>query len=248
MSDRHFGLIGYPLSHSISREIFQDIFLREAVQGSTYRLFPMKDISGFKPLVIQEPTLRGLNVTIPFKKVIIPYLDRIDEEARKIGAINCIRIVRSGGIPVLEGFNTDKPAFVETLKPLLKPHHRKALILGSGGAAGAVAAGLKELDIEFTLVSRHPGQDEISYADLKERGLADFQLIINTTPLGMFPETSGLPDITYHQLTPGHLLYDLVYNPETTAFLQKGIDAGATVRNGLPMLRRQAELSWEIWR
>jgi shikimate dehydrogenase len=243
-----YGLIGFPLTHSQSPEIFQQIFSRENLSDHGYQLFPMESIHKLTNLVLSNPDLRGLNVTIPFKKDILEYLDFISPEARKTGAVNCIRIDYRFAVPVLSGYNTDVPGFMESARPYLKPGHTKALVLGTGGASGAVTYALEKERIPYHLVSRKPQSPDIySYSELTALIIREHPLIINTTPLGMYPDVESCPDIPYEAIDSRHLLIDLVYNPLKTLFLQKGEQSGATCLNGLAMLHIQAERSWQIW-
>jgi len=198
-------------------------------------------------MIVYDPDLAGLNVTIPFKADVIRYLDEIDPVAESIQAVNCIKITRNRKKMKLAGFNTDSAAFRDTLKPLLQKQHRRALVLGTGGAARAVCHALNDLNIEFTLVSRAEKPGVLTYADTSHRIITNHKVIINATPVGMFPDESHCPYLPYDALTTRHLLYDLNYNPEETLFLKKGIEAGALVKNGLEMLHLQAELSWKTW-
>jgi len=238
-----YGIIGFPLAHSFSPAFFTRKFKTLGIR-ETYRSFPLSHIEALPALLEDFPLLKGLNVTIPYKMSVLPYLHALSDAAREMGAVNCIRIDRGK----LTGFNTDAPAFKETLRPLLKEHHRRALILGTGGAARAVAFALRQLGIPARFVSRTPaGPDMITYADLTEAVMAGHLLIVNATPLGMAPGHRSFPDIPYHLLTPQHILYDLIYNPERTLFLAKGHMQGATIQNGHAMLVAQAEASWNIW-
>ena len=245
---RLFGLIGYPLSHSFSAKYFYRKFTDENISDSEYKLFPMEDISSLPQLILHQPDLKGINVTIPHKVAILSYLDHISAAAKAVGAVNCVRIERDGTGLTLTGHNTDIYGFRESLLPLLKPYHQQALVLGTGGVARAVCYTLKILGIQFRLVSRD-GQDAniLNYSQLTESLISANLLIINTTPVGMYPNTDKFPDIPYQFLSHRHLLYDLVYNPEETLFMLKGHAAGAAVINGLQMLELQAEKSWEIW-
>ncbi len=240
---RLYGLIGHPLEQSFSKKYFTDKFLREGIRDTAYELFELESIDLFPGLIKEHPSLRGLNVTIPHKETVIPFLTRLDEHAAAIGACNCIKISND----VLTGFNTDAPAFEQSLMPQLQPFHKKGLILGTGGASKAVAYVLKNLGIEFSFVSRNPMQGQLSYQDLTRETIESHNLIINTTPLGSFPKTGGVPDLPYEYITSQHYLYDLVYNPPLTLFLRKGRERGASVKNGYDMLVGQAERSWEIW-
>jgi shikimate dehydrogenase len=240
---RLYGLIGYPLAQSFSKKYFTDKFLKEEIRDAAYELFELESIDLFPGLISDQAQLRGLNVTIPYKEKIIPFLTRLDEHAAAIGACNCIKISND----VLTGFNTDAPAFEQSLMPQLQPHHKKGLILGTGGASKAVAYVLKKLAIEFEFVSRNPIKGQLKYQDLTKEIIESHNLIINTTPLGSFPKTDTVPDLPFEYITNQHYLYDLVYNPPVTLFLQKGKERGAAVKNGYDMLVGQAERSWEIW-
>jgi shikimate dehydrogenase len=244
---RHFGLIGYPLSHSFSKGFFTGKFEREGITDCRYENYPLEDISALPGLIAGDTKLEGLNVTIPYKEKVLPLLDGMDSEAREVGAVNTIRIERKGGLR-LTGFNTDVYGFRKSLEPLLEPGFKKALILGTGGASKAVAHVLRQLGMEVTWVSRSPGgSDRIAYADVSAALIAETPLIVNCSPLGMVPDTGTCPDLPYSALTPGHVLYDLIYNPEETRFLAHGRKQGAKTKNGLQMLHLQAEKSWEIW-
>lgn len=237
-----YGIIGFPLQHSFSPAFFSEKFGKLGIPGS-YRAFPLDPITGLPGLLSAYPGLKGLNVTIPYKEQVLPFLHHITDAAQQIGAVNCIKIEDGK----LTGYNTDYIAFRETLKPLLTERHRSALILGTGGAAKAVAFALSQLDIPFSFVSRTQQKNYFTYGDLGPGQMSEYTLIINTTPLGMAPGTGSCPDIPYSLLTPDHLLYDLVYNPEITLFLEKGSGRGAQIKNGYEMLIAQAEASWRIW-
>lgn len=240
---RLFGLIGYPLAQSFSKKYFTEKFLIEGIPDAAYELFELDNIEKFPWLLAAHKDLCGINVTIPHKQRVMAYLDELDDEAKEIGAVNCIRI--DGG--KLLGFNTDAPAFENSLKELLIPFHNKALVLGTGGAAKAVIYVLKKLGIEYQFVSRTKNRGTITYEELTAGIIKDYKLVINCTPLGSFPKTETFPPIPYEWLTPEHYLYDLVYNPSETMFLQKGKQRGAIIKNGYDMLVGQAELSWDIW-
>jgi len=244
---RTFGLIGYPLTHSFSKKYFTDQFEREGTADCKYELFSLESITGLVPLLAQEATLSGLNVTIPHKVNVLPYLNELDDAAAKIGAVNCIAIKSVNNKPYLKGYNTDAFGFSESLKPLLKAHHTKALILGNGGAAKAVKYVLGQLGITFELVVRTAVEGAITYEEVTAELISTHQLIINTTPLGMYPDITAAPSIPYELLTGAHIAYDLIYNPEETAFLQKAKARGAVIKNGMEMLHLQADRSWEIW-
>jgi shikimate dehydrogenase len=258
---KQYGLIGYPLTHSFSKRFFTEKFDREKITDHAYELYEIKNLSDFPELLRANPDLCGLNVTVPHKIGVMFYLDWVHPDAKEVDAVNCIRItaespvtaVFSGEVGIkdhefrLEGFNTDVYGFEVSLKSLLMPHHTQALILGSGGASRAVKYVLNKLKIYNTTVSREPDAGRLQYQDLTAEHLQQYKLIINTTPLGMAPNTDKCPDIPYEALTSEHLLYDLIYNPEETLFLQKGREQGATTKNGGEMLILQAEKSWEIW-
>lgn len=237
------GLIGYPLTHSFSKKYFSEKFDRQGLTGYSYELFPLENINDFPKLVEQRPTLAGLNVTIPYKVSVIPFLDELDETAKAVGAVNTIKV----GSRILKGYNTDVFGFEESLSPLLKPHHRQALIAGTGGASKAVAYVLTKLAIHFHFVSRTPRAGELSYQEIDKQVMNTHKLIINTTPLGMYPKVNDCPDFPYENVTSEHLFYDLVYNPSETLFLKKAKSFGAAIKNGEEMLVLQAEKAWEIW-
>lgn len=240
---RKFGLIGYPLSHSFSEKYFAQKFEREGITGCSYELFPLENIEDVRLLFEVQKDLRGLNVTIPYKESVIEYLDGLDPIAQKIGAVNCIRIDEIQRI----GFNTDHAGFRDALKPLLLRQHTRALVLGTGGASKAVLYALQELGITTTIVSRTAGKYAISYADITAEMMRAHTLIINTTPLGMHPHVEDFPPLPYEHISPDHLLFDLIYNPAETVFMQKGRAQGAKVSNGYTMLQLQAEYAWDIW-
>ncbi len=241
-----YGLIGYPLEQSFSQKHFANKFKKEAIDAE-YINFEIESIGEFPEIIEDNEQLKGLNVTIPYKERVLPFLTELDCDAEKIGAVNTIKISEKYGKLCLTGFNTDIYGFEETLKPFLKPHHSKALILGTGGASKAVKFILKKLCIDYKLVSTKPRQGNFGYNDITEDIINDYKLIINTTPLGMHPHTEGFPDIPYKTITKEHMLYDLIYNPAETMFLQKGKTNGATIVNGKAMLIKQAEKAWEIW-
>ena len=237
-----YGLIGFPLGHSYSRGFFTEKFAREGIDAE-YVNFEIPDASMLLDVIRDNPELRGLNVTLPHKQAVIPLLDELSDEAKEIGAVNVIR-VRDGK---LKGFNSDIIGFTESIKPLLQPWHKKALILGTGGASRAIRVGLTRLGIEWTYVSRTPREGMLTYSDLTAEVMQQYMVIVNCSPVGMFPKTGEAPNIPYELLTPKHLLYDLVYNPEETLFMQKGRAQDAIVKNGLEMLHLQAIASWEFW-
>lgn len=243
-----YGLIGYPLSHSFSRDFFTKKFDNEQIRDTDYRNFPLADISEFPGLLDSVPKLRGLNVTIPYKEKILPFLDELDPVAAEIGAVNTIKFDYSNGKRVLIGYNTDAYGFKRSLEELISPEKKinKALILGTGGASKAVAYTLKQLSISFEFVSSSD-KSKFSYQDINRKVLNETELIINTSPLGMYPNVSEYPLIPYDCLTSQHILFDLIYNPALTLFLQKGKEQDATISNGLKMLEYQAIKAWEIW-
>ena len=245
-SFRKFGLIGYPLGHSFSEKYFNEKFNKGRIDA-LYSLYPISEISLFEDLCRNENNLYGLNVTIPYKEAVIPFLTDLSEEAERIGAVNVIKFNRSNKGLILTGYNSDYVGFRDSLQPLLKKEVRKALILGTGGASKAVAFALDQLGIEYKFVSRHPSGNQLSYSELDKEIIEEYLLIVNTTPLGMYPDSNASPDIPYHLLTPSHICYDLIYNPETTEFMRKSREMGATVKNGLEMLYLQAEEAWRIW-
>lgn len=244
------GLIGYPLVQSRSPEIFARIFNDENIKGASYKLYPLEDVTVLHSWLKSVSRLNGFNVTIPHKKSIIPFLDSISPEAEAIGAINTVKINREGNTYTLYGYNTDYFAFKQTLQKFLgnaKP--AKALILGTGGSSNTIAYVLKELGIEYVKVSRNSNNDALlTYEDVKPETIQHYKLIVNTTPLGMYPAIKSFAKLPYEALTSGHFLYDLVYNPVETVFLQKGKENGANTQTGIEMLELQAQKAWEIWK
>lgn len=243
---RTFGLIGYPLSHSFSKKYFTEKFAREGIQDAIYELFPLETIQTFPDLMAQQPGLCGLNVTIPYKEAVIPFLDAMDAGATAIGAVNVIKVEKER----LTGYNSDAHGFEVSLRQFLEKNNArpdKALVLGTGGAAKAVVWVLERLGIEFLYVSRSEGPGRIMYADLDAHYLDAYPLLINTTPVGMAPNLGDCPPIPYHLLSGRNLLYDLVYNLELSLFLQRGAQAGCPVINGMEMLYLQAERAWAVW-
>ena len=243
-----YGLIGYPLSHSFSKRYFNEKFRREALESYHYELFPLEKIEALPALLKAHPGLRGLNVTIPYKQQVMAYLDELDEGAAAVGAVNTIKI-REGR---LTGYNTDVFGFERSLRTFLEDNGAEvaglqALVLGTGGAAKAVAYVLRKMGIRFQWVSRNNKPGYLTYQRLNETLMQDHRLIINTTPLGMLPKVETYPEIPFQHIGPQHLLYDLVYNPEETTFMARGRQQGAAVHNGLAMLHLQAEKAWEIW-
>ncbi len=243
-----YGLIGKSISHSFSKAFFDAKFKKEGLNDCFYNNFPMENLSGFREFIKKNPELIGLNVTIPFKEEIISFLDFLDKTASEVGAVNTIKIIRKDSKIVLKGFNTDVIGFKESLVPLINQNVRSALILGSGGASKAVKYVLKELKIDVLIVSRQEKKsDFLNYDDLDEKIIQENLLIVNTTPLGTFPEIKCSPSIPYSLITEKHILYDLVYNPAETTFLKKGSEQGARTKNGLEMLEEQARASWGLW-
>jgi len=245
---RQFTLIGYPLSHSFSEKYFTQKFEREKIPNHTYSLSPLTSIEEFPKLIAANPNLVGLNVTIPYKEQVIPYLDEISEEAQAIGAVNTIKVEHGK----LKGYNTDVYGFETSLLNFLQKENKKitvenALVLGTGGAAKAVVFILKKLGIDPILVSRRQKSGDLTYSDLDTPIFEECRLIVNTTPLGMLPNLDSFPDLPYNRLNKNFFLYDLVYNPEKTVFLKRGESQKAAIMNGLEMLHLQAEKSWEIW-
>lgn len=240
---RQFGLIGFPLSHSFSKGYFANKFLTEKIDDAQYENYPIESIESFTRLWTDNPDLKGLNVTIPYKKAVIPFLQYPSSVVQAIQACNCIRRYEGA----LYGYNTDVIGFEQSLLPFLQPHHKNALVLGTGGAAAAVEWVLKKLGIAYQLVSRTQGDGCITYGSLSPDLIASSTLLINTSPLGMFPNVEEAPYLPYEAITSRHHLYDLVYNPAQTKFLALGAQQGATTQNGLAMLHKQADVSWEIW-
>ena len=244
---RSYGLIGYPLGHSFSRKFFTEKFLAEN-KLEQYLNFEIPEISLLPSVIANHEDLVGLNVTIPYKEKVLNFLDYLDPVAAGIGAVNTIRILRKREGISLEGYNTDVFGFSESLKPHLLPHHRKALVLGSGGASKAVKYSLNQLGIEYLQVSRNSSREgTISYDNLDQQIMEEYTLIVNTTPLGTYPDIHSFPNIPFHWITSRHLMYDLVYNPAETRFLAFGKERGAAIKNGVEMLELQAIRSYEIW-
>ncbi len=246
MNKTKFGLIGRDIAYSFSRKYFQEKFKKLKLNSFSYKNYDLPEIEEFPFITYhREEEFAGFNVTIPYKEAIIKYLHRVDKVAEEIGAVNTIKVTDDH---LLIGYNTDVYGFESSLKPILKPQHKQALILGTGGASKAVAYVLKLLNIEFKFVSRNNLNNEIiSYENLTEEIIKSHLLIINTTPLGTFPNVDEKPNIPYQFLSDKHLLYDLIYNPEETSFLIEGKKKGAKIKNGYEMLVQQAEKSWEIW-
>lgn len=256
---KKFGLIGYPLVHSFSKQYYTEKFQKLGLSDYSYELYPLQLLSSFPQLLKDEPNLCGLNVTIPHKIGVLFYLDWISPEAKVVNAVNCIKIIKKNPLddffsgecslePIrLQGYNTDVYGFEESLKPLLKKSHSRALVLGNGGAARAVLYVLKKLNIDYTVVSRKASHLQLSYEEITKEVIEKHTLIINTTPVGTFPAVEDCLNIPYEFIGKKHLLYDLIYNPEETEFLKRGRLNGATIKNGKEMLELQAEKNWEIW-
>ncbi len=238
-----FGLIGKNISYSFSKTYFNNKFTSMNLVNHSYENFDLSKIEKFPALIKKHNTLKGLNVTIPYKEAIIPYLDSLNKKAERIGAVNTIKFKKDG----LKGYNTDVYGFKKSFEPLLKKSHNKALILGTGGASKAVAFVLKELGISFKYVSRNPTGNQIGYTELNKKIISSYTVLINCTPLGTFPDTDAKPNIPYEFLNSNHLLFDLIYNPVKTAFLLSGERKGANICNGSKMLELQAEKAWQIW-
>lgn len=244
---RKYGLLGYPLGHSFSKTYFNRKFEAEKINAQ-YVNFEISEIKELKNVLKDNPDLCGLNVTLPYKSQVIPYLDELDENAKLIGAVNVIKFTKGFlGKTKLKGYNTDIVGFKQSIEPLLNDSHRKALILGTGGSSKAVYLGLKQLGLDATFVSRNPKDLCITYDEITPKMLDYYTVIVNCTPLGMYPHINNCPEIPYEALTSKHLLYDLLYNPDETRFMKKGKDQGAVVKNGLEMLLLQAFEGWQIW-
>ncbi|MCR4854216.1 MAG: shikimate dehydrogenase [Prevotella sp.] len=241
-----YGLIGHPLGHSFSKSYFNEKFQNEKIDAE-YINFDIPDIDDITEVLASNPELRGLNVTIPYKEKVIRFLDSISPEARAIGAVNVIRVVSKGNGFKLKGYNSDVIGFTKSIEPLLEKHHKKALILGTGGASKAVAYGLKSLGLETVYVSRYERPGTIQYDKITPDVVHEYNVIVNCTPVGMFPHTDECPQLPYEALDEHNILYDLLYNPDETLFMYKGMKRGATVKNGLEMLLLQAFASWEFW-
>jgi len=244
-----YGLIGNPLKHSFSQGFFNDKFKAENIDAE-YVNFEIPTIEEVKSIIKNNPQLKGLNVTIPYKEQVIPYLDQLSENAKLIGAVNVVKIERTKkGKTKLTGYNSDIIGFKNSIEPLLQPHHTRALILGTGGSAKAIYYGLEQLGISGTYVSRQKTSSIVlTYSELNEVIMKAYTVIVNCTPVGMWPDVDNCPNIPYHLLTKEHLLYDLLYNPNETLFMKKGKEQGAKVKNGLEMLLLQAFASWDFWK
>ena len=239
-----YGLVGENITYSFSKKYFTDRFANTNAVDCIYENFDLQSIEDFPKLIQDNPNIVGLNVTIPYKETIIPYLDSLSKKATQIGAVNVIQFTKKGK---LKGYNSDYFGFKKSLKPLLQVHHKRALILGTGGASKAVAFALEELDITYSFASREVHENTITYERINETTFDNFQIIINTTPLGTSPNVKEFPSIPYHYFTEKHIAFDLVYNPEETQFLKKAKQKGAITKNGMSMLVFQAEKARKIW-
>lgn len=243
---KKYGLIGYPLGHSFSMGYFNEKFKNEAI-NAVYENFEIPDIQDITTVIGSNPDLAGFNVTIPYKEKVMDYLDYIAPEAAEIGAVNVVKVTHNGERAVLKGFNSDVVGFVNSIKPLLRPLHKKALVLGTGGASKAVEYGLRKLGLETIKVSRTEKDNTITYGQVTPELLSEYKVIVNCTPCGMAPHFDECPNLPYDSIDDSFLLCDLIYNPEETLFLRKGKEKDATVKNGLEMLLLQAEEGWNIW-
>ena len=241
-----YGLIGFPLGHSFSISYFNEKFENEEINAK-YVNYEIPAIDNLTEIIDSNPELRGLNVTIPYKEKVISFLDTISPEARAIGAVNVIRIIHKGRKAILKGYNSDVIGFTKSIEPLLEPCHKKALILGTGGASKAINYGLKSLGLETLFVSRFERADFIQYEKITASVIKEYNVIINCTPIGMYPHADECPNIPYEAMDNHTLLYDLIYNPDETLFMKKGAERGATTKNGLEMLLLQAFASWKFW-
>jgi len=243
---QRFGLLGRNISYSFSKGYFTEKFSKNnRFKGCSYENFDIPEITFFTEIIKNTPNLKGLNVTIPYKEVVIPYLDKLSKKATEIGAVNTIKFTKKGK---LKGYNTDYYGFMKSLEPLLQPHHKKALIFGTGGASKGVAYALKELGISYTFVSREAKEGVIDYEQIKATTFDKYQIIINSTPVGTSPNTEAFPLIPYEYFTEKHIAYDLIYNPTETLFLKQAAEKGAKTKNGQDMLIFQAEKAWKIWK
>lgn len=241
-----YGLIGYPLGHSFSVSFFNEKFANEKI-NARYINFEIPQIEDLPEILASNPELKGLNVTIPYKQKVISYLDELSSEARSIGAVNVIRVTHKGKGIILKGFNSDVIGFTRSIEPMLESIHKKALILGTGGASRAIEYGLKSLGLETLFVSRNKKEGCITYEEVTPQIVKDYNVIVNCTPLGMYPKSDTCPQLPYEAMDSHTILYDLIYNPDETLFLKKGAEHGASTKNGLEMLLLQAFASWEFW-
>lgn len=241
-----YGLVGYPLSHSFSISYFNQKFTDEGI-NATYENFEIPTIESLPEVIDTNPNLCGLNVTIPYKQKIIPFLDSLSPEAMAIGAVNVVRVTHEGNKTILKGFNSDVIGFTQSIEPMLEKVHKKALILGTGGASKAVDYGLKALGLETVFVSRYQRPGTIQYGDITPEVIKEYNVIVNCTPCGMYPHVDECPELPYEAMDSRTILYDLIYNPDETLFMKKGAAYGASTKNGLEMLLLQAFASWEFW-
>ncbi len=241
-----YGLIGYPLGHSFSKNFFNQKFEDEGVDA-VYENFEIPSVEVMQEVVDKNPNLRGLNVTIPYKQKVIPFLDSITPEAQAIGAVNVIKVMHIGKKTLLKGYNSDVIGFTKSIEPMLEKFHKKALILGTGGASKAIDYGLRSLGLETVFVSRFKRDNTIQYADITSEVVKEYNVIINCTPCGMYPHADECPMLPYEAMNEHTILYDLIYNPDQTLFMKKGAEYGANTKNGLEMLLLQAFASWDIW-
>jgi shikimate dehydrogenase len=244
---RKFGLIGYPLGHSFSKKYFSEKFSRENISDCQYDNYPLTSIDLLDKLIYGNSDLYGLNVTIPYKSVVMKYLDFIDEQAQSVGAVNVLKLLRGGDKVVSKGFNTDIDGFRTSIFPYLGERVINALVLGTGGGAKAVCYVLRKIGINVTSVDIIKLEGALNYSEITDNILISNQLIVNATPLGMFPDIQRKPDLNYRCLSKDHILFDLVYNPELTSFLKEGKEQGCTIISGINMLYGQAEKAWKIW-
>lgn len=241
-----YGLIGYPLGHSFSISYFNQKFSDEGI-NARYENFEIPTIDALPEVLSVNENLRGLNVTIPYKEKVIGYLDQVSPEAKAIGAVNVIQVLHEGGKTILKGYNSDVIGFTQSIEPMLEPHHKKALVLGTGGASKAIAYGLHALGLETLTVSRYEREGTIRYEDVTADVVGEYKVIVNCTPLGMYPKVDAAPKLPYEAVDSTNILYDLIYNPNETLFMKLGRERGANVKNGLEMLLLQAFASWEFW-
>lgn len=243
---KKFGIIGHPLGHSFSPSYFNEKFQNEGIDA-VYEKYDLPVITDLQAIIDYTQDLCGFNVTIPYKEKVMSYLDIVSPEARSIGAVNVVKVINKDGKKYLEGYNSDLIGFMRSIQPLIEPHHKKALVLGTGGASKAIIYGLHRLGIETLLVSRYQKDNTIQYEQIDKTVLEEYTVIVNCTPCGMAPHFDESPALPYENITPKHLMFDLIYNPDETLFLKKGREQGAITKNGLEMLLLQAEGAWEIW-
>nr|QJR98042.1 shikimate 5-dehydrogenase [uncultured Prevotella sp.] len=243
---KKFGIIGHPLGHSFSPSYFNEKFQNEGIDA-VYEKYDLPVITDLQAIIDYTQDLCGFNVTIPYKEKVMSYLDIVSPEARSIGAVNVVKVINKDGKKYLEGYNSDLIGFMRSIQPLIEPHHKKALVLGTGGASKAIIYGLHRLGLETLLVSRYQKDNTIQYEQIDKTVLEEYTVIVNCTPCGMAPHFDECPALPYENITPKHLMFDLIYNPDETLFLKKGREQGAITKNGLEMLLLQAEGAWEIW-